>query len=109
MRVRVLRSEEDLPFALVFIALAALACLTPPQSDTWFHLRAGQEIWESGALVTEERFSHTASRRPWQNHEWLSQLLLYGTQSAGGPILLTLLTGAAALAAVVCSWRLVRG
>src|SRR5687768_11078703 len=109
MRVRVLRSADDLPFALIFIVLLALACLTPPQSDTWFHLRAGREIWESGALVTYERFSHTAAGRPWQNHEWLSQLFLYGVHSAGGPILLTLLTGAAAFAAVVLSWRLVRG
>ena len=107
--MRVLRSEEDLPFALIFIVLLALACLTPPQSDTWFHLRAGREIWESGALVTNERFSHTAAGRPWRNHEWLSQLFLYGAHSAGGPILLTLLTGAAAFAAVVLSWRLVRG
>jgi hypothetical protein len=109
MRLRVLRSEDDLPIVLVFIVLAALACLTPPQSDTWFHLRAGREMWESGALITHERFSHTAAGRPWQNHEWLSQLLLYGAYSAGGPILLTILTGAAAFAAVVWSWRLVRG
>ena len=109
MQVRVLRSEDDLPIALIFVALAALACLAPPQSDTWFHLRAGREIWEGGALITFERFSHTAAGRPWQNHEWLSQLLLYGAYSAGGPILVTLLTGAAAFAAVVWSWRLVRG
>jgi hypothetical protein len=109
MPLKLLRSDDDLPVALMFVAMAALALVTPPQSDTWFHLRAGQEIWNSGSLITHERFSYTTAGRPWQNHEWLSQVLMYAVYAAGGPILLTLLAGGAAFLAVLWSFRLVRG
>ena len=43
--------EDDLPVVLTFIAVAALACLVPPQADTFFHLRTGQTIWSGGPLL----------------------------------------------------------
>jgi len=82
--------------------------VVPPQADTFFHLRTGQGIWERGALASE-MFSHTFPGRPWLNHEWLSQLLFYGVFALGGPLLLTLVTGACAFIAVMASWRLTRG
>lgn len=101
--------EEDVAPTLIFVALAALACFAPPQSDTWFHLRAGREMWETGSLITRERFSSTAAGIAWQNHEWLSQLLMYAIYAIGGAVLLTVVTGGAAFLAVVGSWRLMRG
>jgi hypothetical protein len=102
-------NEEDLPIVLTFVVLAAFACLVPPQTDTFFHLRAGQSIWQSGSIPVTDNFSHTFNGRPWLNHEWLSQLLFYGIYALGGPLLLTLTSGACALLAVVASWRLTRG
>jgi len=101
--------EDDLPVVLTFIAIAAFACVVPPQADTFFHLRTGQIIWERGALPTVEMFSHTFQGRPWLNHEWLSQLLFYGVHMFGGPLLLTLMCGTCAFVAVMASWRLTRG
>jgi hypothetical protein len=101
--------EDDVPIVLTFIATAVLACLVPPQADTFFHLRTGQFIWEAGELPTSEMFSHTFHGRPWLNHEWLSQLLFYGVYALGGPLLLTLVCGACAFIAVFASWRLTRG
>jgi hypothetical protein len=99
---------DDLPTALLFLALVGLALLAPPQPDTWTHVRTGHEIWTSGSIVDVERFSYTAAGRPWHNHEWLSQLLLYATYALGGPFLLTLVAGGCAFLAVVASWRMTR-
>ena len=38
-------SFEQLMVGLLFGALAAAACLMPAQPDTFWHLRAGEEIW----------------------------------------------------------------
>jgi hypothetical protein len=102
-------SPDDLPVALIFLVLAGLAFLSPPQPDTWFHLRAGQEMWDTGSLIRIERFSYTGAGRPWDNHEWLFQVLFYSVFTLGGPLLLTLMTGGSALAAAVASWRMMRG
>jgi hypothetical protein len=101
--------DDDLPVVLAFIALATLACLIPPQPDTFFHLRTGQSIWQSGTIPTTELFSHTFQGHTWLNHEWLSQLLFYGIHALGGPLLLTLVCGVCLFIAVVASWRLTRG
>jgi len=101
--------DDDLPVVLTFIAVALLACLIPPQPDTFFHLRTGQSIWQSGAIPTTELFSHTFHGRAWLNHEWLSQLFFYGIHAFGGPFLLTIVCGACAFIAVMASWRLTRG
>ena len=102
-------SDDDLVPALIFIVLAALACVTPAQNDTWWHLRSGQQMWQTGAFLVTEPFSHTAYGAPLNNHWWLSQLAFYGAHALGGPLLLTLLAGACALAAVAGSWLLIRG
>ena len=102
-------SEDDLPVALIFTAAAALACLTPPQSDTFFHLRVGESIWLSTSIPVTDMFSDTFRGRPWLNHEWLSQLLFYGLHAIGGPLLLVLACGTCAFVALSISWRLMRG
>ena len=40
-----------LAIALLFIAIAAAACLMPAQNDTFWHLRAGFEAWQGGTLL----------------------------------------------------------
>jgi hypothetical protein len=55
--------EDHFPVALIAIAMAAVACVTPPQSDTFYHLRIGQHIWQTGANVSVETFSHTFEGR----------------------------------------------
>jgi hypothetical protein len=101
--------ERDLFTVLLFLGLGVLVARTPPQSDTFFHLRIGRYIWESGTIPLTELFSHTFYSRPWLNHEWLSQLILFGVYETGGPFLLTVAMGLCALAAVLASWKLTQG
>src|SRR5688572_1301560 len=102
-------SDEAIVPGLIFVALAVLAFLTPAQNDTWWHLRSGQEMWDTKSLLLTERFSHTAHGAPLQNHWWLSQLAFFALWSTGGPFLLTAFAGACAVASIFLCWRLLRG
>lgn len=87
--------------ALLFVAVAATACLMPAQADSYWHLRAGQEFFRTGHVPLVETYSHTARGLPWPNHEWLWQALSYGLYSLGGMPLLS--AGAAACATAACA------
>lgn len=45
--------------------------------DTWWHLKAGQEIGDTHSLPRIDHWSFTAAGHAWLPHEWLSQLALY--------------------------------
>ena len=105
---RTLTVEESL-VGLAFVALATLAFLMPTHNDTWWHLRSGQEMVRTHALLFDDRFSFTAHGSFFWNHSWLSQLLFYAVFAIGG---LPLLTTACAILVVVAwalVWRLMRG
>jgi hypothetical protein len=102
-------TDDDVVPLLVFIVLGAFAWITPAQNDTWWHLRSGREMWETGSLLRTEGFSHTAFGADFHNYWWLSQLAFYALFMIGGPVLLTVVAGACAFAAVIGSWRLMRG
>jgi hypothetical protein len=52
--------------------------------DIGFHLRAGELIWQSGQIPTEDPFSYIAEGRPWVDSHWLFQLLVHGGYSLSG-------------------------
>ena len=80
-------------------------------SDIWFHLAAGRAIVEEGALPATDGWSFTAAGRPWQNHEWLSDVVFYlWTRLLGvdGLVLWQwLVVGAAYLLLFHLLWRLI--
>ena len=66
--------------SLVFV-LAVRAISDP---DFWWHLRAGQFIWETRSIPRTDIFSSTFFGREWVAHEWLSEALLYLIHRAFG-------------------------
>ena len=106
---RVVLTDETLVPLLLFIGLGAFVWLTPAQNDTWWHLRHGQAMWETGSLLRTEPFSYTALGHEFRNYWWLSQLAFFALFTLGGPLLLTVFAGSCAFAAVYGSWRLMRG
>jgi hypothetical protein len=92
---------DRLSAALLFVALGTAACFMPAQSDTWWHLRTGEEIWRTGSVQLRDSFSHTVNGGYWPNHEWLSQVVFFGLYRAGG---LPLFTAAAALLVSATWW-----
>lgn len=93
----------------LFIALAAIAGVMPAQSDTWWLLRSGEEMWRTKQVLLSDIFTHTVAGQYWPNHEWLSQVLFFGTYSIGGLPLLTALCAAAVVTAWACVFRLTPG
>ena len=67
-----------------FFALTLILLNYVGDNDTWFHLRIGQELWESKSFIRTEIFSFSGHGEPWLNHEWPFQLGLYGVHSFGG-------------------------
>jgi hypothetical protein len=97
---------DRLMATLLFLAIALSAFLMPAQNDTWWQLRAGREMWLTRHLLLRDTFSHTVYGAFWPNHEWLSQVLFYGTYAAGGMPLLTIASATTVTAAWLLVWRL---
>lgn len=60
--------------------------------DTWWHLKLGSDIWNTGKFPTVDTYSHTFHGEPWIAKEWLSQLIWFFTYSVGGWDAVVLLT-----------------
>jgi hypothetical protein len=102
-------TSERLAIGLLFVVIAALACFAPTQSDTWWHLRAGQDIWRTHHVSLVDSYSYTAAGSFFPNHEWLTEVIFYAAYWLGGLPLLTGLCAAAITLAWAVSWRLTEG
>ncbi|MBN1430140.1 MAG: hypothetical protein JXB07_17355 [Anaerolineae bacterium] len=92
-----------------FVTLAAvfvMAARVPLDTDSLWHLRAGQWQVEHRALLQTDYFSHTRIGQPWINHSWLSQLILYGAYGIGSQVGLAVLTGILAVCAMALIYQL---
>ena len=95
-------SFPKLAEGLLLGAVAVCALVMPATPDTYWHLRAGREIWQTLHVPLADHYSYTADGRFWPNHEWLWQALSYALHRAGGfPLLVAggaaIVTGAVAL------------
>jgi hypothetical protein len=100
----------DRPLVAVFIvALAMTACFERAEADTFWQLRAGQDIVRSGHVALVDRFSHTAAGRVWPDHEWLWQAATYVVHAIGGMPLLAASMAALVLATFALVSRLTVG
>jgi hypothetical protein len=106
---RIVLSSEQLATGLLFVVVSVLAAMVKTQSDTWWQLRGGQEIWENRAVSHVDTYSHTARGEYWPNHEWLTEVLFYLAYAAGGMPLLAAFCAAALVGAYALSWRLASG
>ena len=94
---------------LLFLSIAIASFLMPAQSDTWWQLRAGHEMWQTKHVLLHDTFSHTAYGVYWPNHEWLSQILFYGAYAVGGMPFVTMVAATAVMTAWLLVWRLTPG
>jgi hypothetical protein len=81
---------ERLLVAIVFISVFTMATRAPADSDTWWHVRAGQYIVETRSIPTTDPFSFTRQGRLWIDHGWLAQIYWYGLFALGGWSLVSL-------------------
>jgi hypothetical protein len=88
-------TTRQLLVAILFIAIFAMAIRQPADTDTWWHLKSGQLMWERGEILHADPFSHSVRGQPWINHGWLVQILLWpvyqGLSLAGLALLLAVI------------------
>jgi len=99
----------QLATGMLFVIIGMRAALVPSQNDTFWHLRAGEEIWRTHQVPHFDTYSFTSGGWPWRDHEWLWQPLSYFFYRLGGMPLMTLFGGAFVVAAVVFAYRLMIG
>jgi hypothetical protein len=99
------RPSTDL-LALGVGAVAAVLAAWAPQifndGDTFMHVAAGLRMLRDHAVLTTDPFSFTFGGRPWQTHEWLSEVVLaLGYRLAGFSGVALLAAGAFGLTAAL--------
>jgi hypothetical protein len=72
-------------FVIIFaMGLFVMACRNVTDPDVWWHLRTGQLILQQHHVPRTDPFSFTRAGAPWLDHEWLSQVLIFGLYRLGG-------------------------
>lgn len=81
----------DLFIATVVFIFIALTVFQPiGNGDLWWHLAAGEEVLQRGPFATEDTFTFTVQpeypefHRPWMNHVWLADAILYSVHAGLG-------------------------
>jgi hypothetical protein len=59
-------------------------CLRFSDPDAWWHLKMGQEIWQSHAIPSSDHWSFTVPGHSWIAHEWLAEVSLFLAFSVAG-------------------------
>jgi hypothetical protein len=102
-------SFDRLIVGLLFASIFLTACLMPAQADTYWHLRAGQDLWRTHHVPFVETYSFTAAGAFWPNHEWLWQAFSYALYRLGGMPLLTGVGAGIVTGALILAYRLMVG
>jgi len=61
----------------LFCLIAVLGHGAIHDFDLWLHLKAGEYILQHKAIPAQDIFSFTVAGKPWIDHEWLFQILVY--------------------------------
>lgn len=69
-----------------FLLFNSFSYLDP---DFGWHLRFGEIIWQTKDVPHNQIFMWTLTNKDWVDHEWLSNLIIYGLWNFGGYILIS--------------------
>jgi hypothetical protein len=94
---------------VAIVGVAAMASRPAFDSDTWWHLRAGQWIAENGEVPRLDPFSSTARGVRWEYPGWLAQIVMLGFYRLGGLAGLTLFAAIFVGVALLFLWPLLEG
>ncbi|MGH7948985.1 MAG: hypothetical protein ACREQF_07165, partial [Candidatus Binataceae bacterium] len=92
---------------LVLLAVTSLLAPTAADADLWGHLTFGRDITRDRWVHTTDSYSFT-SDRPWINHEWAAEVLMwtfYAVGGATGLIALKLIVACCVGVVVLAVWR----
>jgi hypothetical protein len=69
---------------ILAVGLFVLAARNVTDPDVWWHLRTGQLIIHNHRVFHADPYSFTRAGQPWVDHEWLSQVLIFGLYKVAG-------------------------
>jgi len=78
------RDLDRLVGVMTLLLVFAMAARFAVGADTWWHLRAGEWIWQHKALPWVDHFSYTRAGSPWHYPGWPIEVLMYGLVRLGG-------------------------
>jgi hypothetical protein len=78
-----LQTRRLFPIILA-LGLFTMAARSATDPDLWWHLRTGQLIVQTHAVFHTDPYSFTRFGQPWVDHEWLSQVLMFGLYRPAG-------------------------
>lgn len=77
---------------IVFILLFAMAARVSVDTDMWWHLRVGEQIFDTGEMIYADSFSYTFAGAVHRNHSAGAQLLMRAVWELGGHAGMSLFT-----------------
>jgi hypothetical protein len=98
-----------LVFWITILGVFAMAARISVDTDTWWHLRAGQWMLENRAVPQVDPFSYTRLGQPWQYPGWIVQLPMILIYRAGGPGGLNLWTALMVALTFTFVWHTLEG
>lgn len=103
------KKTESLFLVVVILLVFNIATSTPTDTDMWWHLRTGDEMWHQGKILLTDEFSYTRFGEMWVNTFWISDLALYGLWNLGGYFAITLTVSLLAIAIMLIVFRQMSG
>lgn len=91
------------------MSLFVMAARISMDTDTWWHLRAGEWIVENRSILQSDPFSFTRQGEDWRYPGWLFQVPMFWLFDRLGPGGLNLLTASMVTLAFVFLWHTLRG
>lgn len=104
-----LGSLHALVVGVTFLAIFAMSARISVDTDTWWHLRAGQWIVENRAVPQVDLFSYTRLGEAWQYPGWLVEAPMYWIYQAVGAGGLNLWTAVMVTLAFAFVYRTLQG
>ena len=89
----------------VIIGMLPLVVRRVGDADYWWHIVTARWILDHHALPAHDLYTYTVPSHPWTDHEYLSEVLMYGLGKVGGQLAVSLGFGAITWAAF---WLILR-
>ena len=98
----------------IFILLASFACIIANvfrpdrtfDSDTLWHIKAGEILLSTGSIPVTDRFSWSAPGAPWISHEWLFEFFIALAYKIG-PLGISLFSALLIIIGLYFYWKLI--
>jgi hypothetical protein len=73
-------------YGLTLLVVFTVALSSQTHFDFWWYLKSGEHILATRSIPDRDPFSFTAQGRPWINHMWLTQVVLYWLYEHAGRV-----------------------